>query len=120
MGRELIKRDSAKVNNDVIWLLLASILSRHTITSDKEFKSLIQSVLDKVDDLDIQEEWKEGIGTFFQIARQQQDNQYSDQRIWSDAGNLLKKIYSPAVLNADTGANYYKVQDNIWRLINLR
>ena len=189
MGRELIKRDSAKVNNDVIWLLLASILSRHTITSDsssrisivsliscvkdwelpifallspaldsflkvslleensliseqtldfistwrenyakaprtrkqlKKFKSLIQSVLDKVDDLDIQEEWKEGIGTFFQIAGQQQDNQYSDQRIWSDAGNLLKKIYSPAVLNADTGANYYKVQDNIWRLINLR
>ncbi|MBS9392661.1 MAG: hypothetical protein HUM72_10600 [Dolichospermum sp.] len=56
MGRELIKRDSAKVNNDVIRLLLASILSRHTITSDKEFKSLIQSVLDKVDDLDIQEE----------------------------------------------------------------
>ncbi|MBS9390052.1 MAG: hypothetical protein HEQ33_14655 [Dolichospermum sp. WA123] len=186
LGRELIKRDSAKVNNDVIWLLLASVLSRHNITSDsssrisivsliscvkdwelpifallspaldsflkvslfeensliseqtldfistwgenyakaprtrnqlKEFKSLTQSVLDKVDDLDIQEEWKEGIGTFFQIAGQQQDNKYSDQRIWSDASNLLKKIYSPAVLNADTGANYYKVQDNIWRLI---
>ena len=32
----------------------------------------------------------------------------------------LKKIYSPAVLNGDTGANYYKLQENIWRLINLR
>jgi hypothetical protein len=186
LGRELLKKASEEVNNNVIWLFLASILSRHNITSDsplrisiigliscikdwelpifallspaldsflkvslfeknsliseqtldfistwgenyakaprtrkqlREFKSLTQSVLDKVDDLDIQEEWKEGIGTFFQIAGQQQDNKYSDQRIWSDASNLLKKIYSPAVLNADTGANYYKVQDNIWRLI---
>ncbi|MFM6183336.1 MAG: hypothetical protein ACKPA8_17910 [Dolichospermum sp.] len=186
LGRELIKGDSVKVSNEVIWLFLTSVLSRHNITSNsssrvsiitfasyvkdwelpifallspaidsllkvsllernpliseqtldfistwgenyakaprtrkqlKEFKSLTQSVLDKVDDLDIQEEWKEGIGTFFQIAGQQQDNQYSDQRIWSDASNLLKKIYSPAVLNADTVANYYKVQDNIWRLI---
>ena len=186
LGRELLKTDIEEINNDVIWLFLASILSRHNITADsplrisiigliscvnnwelpsfallspaldsflmvslaeenpliseqtldfistwgenyakaprtrkqlKEFKSLTQSVLDKVDDLDIQEEWKEGIGTFFQIAGQQQDNKYSDQRIWSDASNLLKKIYSPAVLNADTGANYYKVQDNIWRLI---
>ncbi|MGB3422724.1 MAG: hypothetical protein WBA52_20285 [Dolichospermum sp.] len=186
LGRELIKRDSAKVSNDVIWLLLASILSRHNITADsplrisiigliscvnnwelpifallspamdsflkvslseenpliseqtldfistwgenyakaprtrkqlKEFKSLTQSVLDKVDDLDIQEEWKEGIGTFFQIAGQQQDNQYSDQRIWSDASNLLKKIYSPEILNSEQGANYYQVKDNIHRLI---
>lgn len=186
LGRELIKRDSAKVSNDVIWLLLASILSRHNITSDsssrvsivsliscvkdwelpifallspaldsflkvslseenpliseqtldfistwgenyakaprtkkqlKEFKSLTQSVLDKVDDLDIKDEWSEGVETFLRIAGQQQDNQYSDQRIWSDASNLLKKIYSPAVLNADTGANYYQVKDNIHRLI---
>jgi len=186
LGRELIKRDSAKVSNDVIWLLLASILSRHNITSDsssrvsivsliscvkdwelpifallspaidsflkvslseenpliseqtldfistwgenyakaprtkkqiKQFQSLIQLVLDKVDDLDIKDEWSEGVETFLRIAGQKQYNQYSDQRIWSDASNLLKKIYSPAVLNADTGANYYKVQDNIWRLI---
>lgn len=186
LGRELIKRDSAKVSNDVIWLLLASILSRHNITADsplrvsivsliscvkdwelpifallspamdsflkvslseenpliseqtldfistwgenyakaprtrkqiKQFQSLIQLVLDKVDDLDIKDEWSEGVETFLRIAGQKQYNQYSDQRIWSDASNLLKKIYSPAVLNADTGANYYKVQDNIWRLI---
>ncbi|MDB9478225.1 hypothetical protein PN463_06300 [Dolichospermum circinale CS-537/03] len=186
LGRELIKRDSAKVSNDVIWLLLASILSRHNITSDsssrvsivsliscvkdwelpifallspaldsflkvslseenpliseqtldfistwgenyakaprtrkqlKEFKSLTQSVLDKVDDLDIKDEWSEGVETFLRIAGQKQYNQYSDQRIWSDASNLLKKIYSPEILNSEQGANYYQVKDNIHRLI---
>jgi len=160
LGRELIKRDSAKVSNDVIWLLLASILSRHNITADsplrisiigliscvnnwelpifallspamdsflkvslseenpliseqtldfistwgenyakaprtrkqiKEFKSLTQSVLDKVDDLDIKDEWSEGVETFLRIAGQKQYNQYSDQRIWSDASNCSKK-----------------------------
>jgi len=188
LGRELIKRDSAKVSNDVIWLLLASILSRHNITSDsssrvsivsliscvkdwelpifallspaldsflkvslfeknsliseqtldfistwgenyakaprtrkqlKEFKSLTQSVLDKVDDLDIKEEWAEGVEKFLQIARQKKYNKYSYQCIGSDISNLLKTIYNPnpAILNSDTGASYYKVQDNIWRLI---
>ena len=188
MGRELIKRDSAKVNNDVIWLLLASVLSRHNITSDsssrisivsliscvkdwelpifallspaldsflkvslseenpliseqtldfistwgenyakaprtrkqlKEFKSLTQSVLNKVDDLDIKEEWAEGVEKFLQIARQKKYNKYSYQCIGSDISNLLKTIYNPnpAILNSDTGASYYKVQDNIWRLI---
>ncbi|MBS9383321.1 MAG: hypothetical protein HEQ24_03475 [Dolichospermum sp. BR01] len=186
LGRELIKRDSAKVNNDVIWLLLASILSRHNITSDsssrisivsliscvkdwelpifallspaldsflkvslfeknsliseqtldfistwgenyakaprtrkqlREFKSLTQSVLDKVDDLDIKEEWAEGLEKFLQIGRQKKYNRYSYQCIGSDISNLLKTIYNPAILNSDTGASYYKVQDNIWRLI---
>ncbi|MBD2691510.1 DUF7226 domain-containing protein [Anabaena catenula] len=186
LGRELLKKAPEEVNNNVIWLFLASILSRHNITSDsplrisiigliscikdwelpifallspsldsflkvslveenpliseqtldfistwgenyakaprtrkqlKEFKSLTQLVLDRVDDLDIQEEWKEGLETFFQIAGKKQDHKYSDQRIWSDASNLLKKIYNPAILNSDTGASYYKVQDNIWRLI---
>ncbi|MEA5575823.1 hypothetical protein [Anabaena sp. UHCC 0451] len=186
LGRELLKTDIKEVNNDVIWLFIAAILSRHHINSDsplrisiigliscvknwelpifavlspaldsflmvslseenpliseqtvdfistwgenyakaprtrkqiKQFQSLIQLVLDKVDDLDIKDEWSEGVETFLKIAGQKQYNQYSDQRIWSDASNLLKKIYSPAVLNADTGANYYKVQDNIWRLI---
>jgi hypothetical protein len=188
LGRELIKRDSAKVNNDVIWLLLASVLSRHNITSDsssrisivsliscvkdwelpifallspaldsflkvslfeensliseqtldfistwgenyakaprtrkqlKEFKSLTQSVLNKVDDLDIKEEWAEGVEKFLQIARQKKYNKYSYQCIGSDISNLLKTIYNPnpAILNSDTGASYYKVQDNIWRLI---
>lgn len=186
LGRELLKRDLAEVNNDVVWLLLASILSRHNITADsplrisiigliscvnnwelpsfallspaldsflmvslyednpliseqtvdfistwgenyakaprtrkqlKEFKSLIQLVLDKVDDLDIKDEWSEGVETFLRIAGQKQYNQYSDQRIWSDASNLLKKIYSPEILNSEQGANYYQVKDNIHRLI---
>ncbi|MFM6271377.1 MAG: hypothetical protein ACKPFA_33500, partial [Dolichospermum sp.] len=56
-----------------------------------EFESLIQPVLDKVDDEDIQKEWAEGIKIFFQIARQHQDDQYSDRRIWSDASNLLEE-----------------------------
>ncbi|MFM6250203.1 MAG: hypothetical protein ACKPEQ_13820, partial [Dolichospermum sp.] len=55
---------------------------------------------------------------FFQIARQHQDDQYSDRRIWSDASNLLEEIYNPAVLNADTVADHYKsVQSNICQLI---
>ena len=186
LGRELLKKASEEVNNNVIWLFLASILSRHNITSDsplrisiigliscikdwelpifallspsldsffkvslseenpliseqtldfistwgenyakaprtrkqlKEFKSLTQSVLDKVDDLDIKEEWAEGLEKFLQIGRQKKYNKYSYQCIGSDISNLLKTIYNPAILNSDTGASYYKVQDNIWRLI---
>ena len=188
LGRELLKTEIEEINNDVIWLLLASILSRHNITADsplrisiigliscvkdwelpifallspaidsflkvslseenpliseqtldfistwgenyakaprtrkqlKEFKSLTQSVLDKVDDLDIQEEWAEGVEKFLQIGRQKKYNKYSYQCIGSDISNLLKTIYNPnpAILNSDTGASYYKVQDNIWRLI---
>jgi hypothetical protein len=78
---------------------------------------LIQLVLDKVDDLDIKDEWSEGVETFLRIAGQKQYNQYSDQRIWSDASNLLKKIYSPEILNSDQSANYYQVKNNIHRLI---
>jgi len=188
LGRELLKKDPEGVNNNVIWLFFASILSRHNITSDsplrisiigliscikdwelpifallspsldsffkvslsqenpliseqtldfistwgenyakaprtrkqlKEFKSLTQSVLNKVDDLDIKEEWAEGVEKFLQIARQKKYNKYSYQCIGSDISNLLKTIYNPnpAILNSDTGASYYKVQDNIWRLI---
>jgi hypothetical protein len=186
LGRELLKKASEEVNNNVIWLFLASILSRHNITSDsplrisiigliscikdwelpifallspaldsflkvslfeknsliseqtldfistwgenyakaprtrkqlREFKSLTQSVLDKVDDLDIKEEWAEGLEKFLQIGRQKKYNKYSYQCIGSDISNLLKTIYNPAILNSDTGASYYKVQDNIWRLI---
>ena len=186
LGRELIKTDVEEINNDVIWLFLASILSRHNINADsplrisitgliscvkdwelpifallspaldsflmvslsednpliseqtvdfistwgenyakaprtrkqiKQFKSLIQLVLDKVDDLDIKDEWTEGVETFLKIAGQKQYNQYSDQRIWSEASNLLKKIYSSAILNSDQGANYFPVKDNISRLI---
>jgi hypothetical protein len=186
LGRELLKTDIEEINNDVIWLFLASILSRHNITADsplrisiigliscvnnwelpifallspaldsflmvslyednpliseqtvdfistwgenyakaprtrkqlKEFKSLTQSVLDKVDDLDIKEEWAEGLEKFLQIARQKKYNKYLYRYIGSDISNLLKTIYNPAILNSDTGASYYKVQDNIWRLI---
>ncbi|AFW95459.1 hypothetical protein ANA_C12750 [Anabaena sp. 90] len=186
LGRELLKKASEEVNNNVIWLFLASILSRHNITADsplrisiigliscvnnwelpsfallspaldsflmvslyednpliseqtvdfistwgenyakaprtrkqiKQFQSLIQLVLDKVDDLDIKDEWSEGVETFLRIAGQKQYNQYSDQRIWSDASNLLKKIYSPEILNSDQSANYYQVKNNIHRLI---
>jgi len=185
LGRVIIKEDS-EVNIDVVWVLLAAVLSRQNITTDspsrisilgltncvedwelpifalltpaldsflkvslseensliseqtldfiaicgenyakaprtrkqlKEFKSLTQSVLDKVDDLDIKEEWAEGLEKFLQIARQKKYNKYSYQCIGSDISNLLKTIYNPAILNSDTGASYYKVQDNIWRLI---
>jgi hypothetical protein len=185
LGRVIIKEDS-EVNIDVVWVLLAAVLSRQNITTDspsrisilgltncvkdwelpifalltpaldsflkvslseensliseqtldfiaicgenyakaprtrkqiKQFKSLIQLVLDKVDDLDIKDEWSEGVETFLRIAGQKQYNQYSDQRIWSDASNLLKKIYSPEILNSDQSANYYQVKNNIHRLI---
>jgi hypothetical protein len=53
LGRELIKRDSAKVNNDVIWLLLASILSRHTITSDSSSRISIVSLISCVKDWEL-------------------------------------------------------------------
>ncbi|MTJ21271.1 hypothetical protein FJR06_07995 [Dolichospermum sp. UHCC 0352] len=53
MGRELIKRDLAKVNNDVIWLLLASILSRHTITSDSSSRISIVSLISCVKDWEL-------------------------------------------------------------------
>ncbi|MFN5240348.1 MAG: hypothetical protein ACK5WC_11020 [Aphanizomenon sp.] len=185
LGRVIIKEDS-EVNIDVVWVLLAAVLSRQNITTDspsrisilgltncvkdwelpifalltpaldsflkvslseensliseqtldfiaicgenyakaprtrkqiKQFKSLIQLVLDKVDDLDIKDEWSEGVETFLRIAGQKKYNEYSYQCIWSDTSNLLKTIYNPAILNSDTGASYYKVQDNIWRLI---
>jgi hypothetical protein len=185
LGRVIIKEDS-EVNIDVVWVLLAAVLSRQNITTDspsrisilgltncvedwelpifallspaldsflmvslyednpliseqtldfiaicgenyakaprtrkqiQQFQSLIQLVLDKVDDLDIKDEWSEGVETFLRIAGQKQYNQYSDQRIWSDASNLLKKIYSPEILNSEQGANYYQVKDNIHRLI---
>ena len=183
LGRKLLKKDT-EVNIDAIWLLLAAVLSRQSITADspsrisilgltccvenwelpifalltpaldsffkvslsegspliaeqtldfittwgdsyakaprikkqlKELKSLTQLVLDKVDDLDIKDEWAEGLNTFFQTA---DNNKYSDQNIWSAAGDLLKKIYTPAILNANTGSNESsRVKDNISRLI---
>ena len=81
----------------------------------QEIKSLTLSVLNKVDDLELKEEWSEGLDIFLQIAR---EKQYSDQRIWSAAGDLLRKFYNPGILNPDTGSDEYsRVKDNILRLI---
>ena len=183
LGRKLLKKDT-EVNIDAIWLLLAAVLSRQSITADspsrisilgltccvenwelpifalltpaldsffkvslsegspliaeqtldfittwgdsyakaprtkkqlRNLKSLTQLVLNKVDDLDLKDEWAEGLDTFFQTAH---DHKYSDQNIWSAAGDLLKKIYTPAILNASTGSNESsRVKDNIIRLI---
>jgi hypothetical protein len=183
LGRKLLKQDT-EVNIDVIWLLLAAVLSRYSITSDslsrisilgltscvkdwelpifalltpaldaflkvslsegssliaeqtldfittwgesyakaprtkkqlEDIKVLTQSVLNQVDDLDLKEEWTEGLATFFQTADRVK---YSDENIWSAAGNLLKKIYTPKILNRDIGSNdSSRVKDNILRLI---
>jgi hypothetical protein len=81
----------------------------------KELKSLTQLVLDKVDDLELKDEWAEGLDIFLKTANQVK---YSDERIWSAAGDLLKKIYTPQILNSDTESNEYsRVKENIFRLI---
>ena len=184
LGRKLIECDRQVVNNDVIWLFLAAVLSRQSITPNsrsrisilglisciKDWKSpifallvpaldaflkvslsegsplmaeqtldfistwgenyaqaphlstqltklqsLSQLVLDQVDDLDIKEEWTEGLETFFQTA---ENIKYFDENIWSASGKLLKEIYDPKILNKDIEANNLnQVKDNIFRLI---
>lgn len=80
-----------------------------------ELKSLTQSVLNKVDDLDLREEWSDGLEIFFQTAAQ---IKYSDENIWSSARDLLKKIYTTTILNTDTDLNESsRVKNNILRLI---
>ncbi len=80
-----------------------------------ELKSLAQSVLNQVDDLDLKDEWNEGLDTFLQTAG---DIKYSDENIWSAAGELLKKIYSTRILTTDTKSNeFFRAKDNISRLI---
>lgn len=183
LGREVLKKDG-EVNIEAIWLLLAAVLSRQSITPDspsrisvlgltscienwespifalltpaldsffkvslsegspliaeqtmdfiatwsesyakaprtkqqlKELNALTKSVLDKVDDLELKEEWAEGLDTFFKTA---DEMKYSDERIWSAAGDLLKKIYTPRILNFNTASNESsRVKDNISRLI---
>ncbi|MFB2834899.1 hypothetical protein [Floridanema evergladense] len=81
----------------------------------KELKSLTTSLLDKVDDLELKDEWAEGLDTFFQSA---DDRKYSDERIWSAASDLLKKIYTSKILNNDTESKKYsRTKENISRLI---
>ena len=183
LGRELLKKD-LEVSVDVIWLLLAAVLSRADITADspsrisiigltscvqnwelpifalltpaldsffkvslsqgspliaeqtldfiatwgdsyakaprkkkqlQEFKYLANSVLDQVDDLELKEEWAEGLDTFFETA---DEMKYADENIWSAASDLLKKLYTPKIWNSDTGSNESsRVKDNIIRLI---
>lgn len=81
----------------------------------KELKSLTKLVLDKVDDLDIKDEWDEGLDTFFKTA---DEIKYSDENIWSAAGDVLKKIYTPGILKSHRDSNNYsRVKDRILRLI---
>ncbi|MFE1746640.1 hypothetical protein [Coleofasciculus sp. H7-2] len=81
----------------------------------RELKSLTKSVLDKVDDLELKDEWAEGLNTFFQSA---DDMKYSDERIWSAAGELLRKIDTNKILNSDIGSKESsRTKENISRLI---
>lgn len=87
----------------------------HLSTQLTKLQSLTQLLLDKVDDLDIKEEWTEGLELFFQTAG---SIKYSDENIWSASGKLLKKIYDPKNLNKDIETNNpNQVKDNIFRLI---
>ena len=183
LGRKLLNNDT-EINNDVIWLLLAAVLSRQNITPDSpsrisilgltscvkdwespifalltpalddffkislaegspliaeqtldfiatwgesyakaphlstqltKLESLTQPLLDQVDDLELKEEWAEGLNIFFQTAN---SVKYSDENIWSAGGNLLKEIYNSNILSHDVEANYsHQVKDNIFRLI---
>ena len=91
----------------------------HSTAQINMLKSLTQSVLDEVDDLELKLEWAEGCEAFFQKAFKQTDNtkQYFDANIWSAGGDLLKNIYVPQVLNYDVEGNYKQVKENIFRLI---
>jgi hypothetical protein len=81
----------------------------------KNLKSLTHDVLEKVDDLELQEEWQEELETFFKRAKK---TQYADDNIWSAGGNLLKKIYNPQVLDRDPkNGNHARVKEAIQRLI---
>ncbi|WP_392476507.1 hypothetical protein [Nostoc sp. C110] len=84
----------------------------------KELEYSTELVLNQVDDLELKEEWAEGIKIFFQTAKKARQDKYSDERIWSAGSNLLKEIYTTQVLNSDTeSSDYHKVKENIYRLI---
>jgi len=80
----------------------------------KELINLAVSVLNKVDDLELREEWAAGLKNFSRVALQ---SKYSDENIWSASSNLLKQIYTPQLLKSHSGSNPSKVEDNISRLI---
>jgi hypothetical protein len=81
----------------------------------KAFKSLTQSVLERVDDLELKEEWSEGLEIFLEIANK---SKYSDENIWSDAVYLLKKIDNSNFYKSEMTSNEFdRVKDHISRLI---
>lgn len=87
----------------------------HLNTQLTKLHSLSQLVLDRVDDLEIKEEWTEGLEIFFQIA---ENIKYADENIWSAGGKLLKEIYDSKNLNKDVETNNpNQMRDNIFRLI---
>jgi hypothetical protein len=159
LGRKLLQNDS-EINNEVVWLFIASILSRNSIPADspsrisllvltasvnswelpifallapaldaffkvsladgtpliaeqtldflttwgriyakaphvktqlQELQSLSNNLLEQVDDSELKAEWSEGINIFFEEAS---TTKYSDSNVFSDSGELIKKIYS--------------------------
>ncbi|MEB3120141.1 MAG: hypothetical protein VKL41_02835 [Snowella sp.] len=62
------------------------------------FKFLARSVLQKIDDEELKDEWSEGLVQFEKIASKTSKEKYSNPRIWSFAGCWLKTIYSSQVL----------------------
>ena len=87
----------------------------HSRINLNQLKSLTQSILDQVDELDLRLEWEEGRDNFYEKAYHVK---YSDENIWSASRELLKEIYSPQVLSHDTETNVHGiVKSNISRLI---
>ena len=87
----------------------------HSRIQLRAIKCCVQAVLDNVDDLELKQEWAEGIDVFFEKA---DSLKYSDENIWSAGSNLLKEIYSPHVLRHDTQENFYsRLKANIFKLI---
>ncbi|MBP0016829.1 MAG: hypothetical protein J7647_04640 [Cyanobacteria bacterium SBLK] len=89
--------------------------SPHLKEQLNNLKSLTDTVLEQVDDLELQEEWQEKLETFFKRAKK---TQYADDSIWSAGENLLKKIYNTQVLDCDLkNGNHARVKENIQRFI---
>lgn len=86
-----------------------------TLEQVAKINSLARSVLEKVDEPILQEEWSEGLDLFLNIARK---TKYSDQRIWSSSVELLKKIYPVKTVNYNENLeNDYRVYNHILPLI---
>ncbi|WP_238546829.1 MULTISPECIES: hypothetical protein [unclassified Synechocystis] len=87
-----------------------------TLEQVAKVNSLARSVLEKVDEPILLEEWSEGLDSFFNIASK---TKYSDQRIWSSSIELLKILYPINILNNDEYSDRHRqVQKNILKLID--